>query len=110
MKYKGRDSMAEWQIRYFREAKKDLARLDHSQQILVTKAIRKVSQNPLPQTEGGYGKPLRGALANLLKIKLRDAGLRVVYRLVRTEHAMQIIVISIRSDDTVYKLAEQRLN
>jgi len=54
MKYKGRDAMAEWQIRYFREAKKDLARLDHSQQILVTKAIRKVSQNPLPQTEGGY--------------------------------------------------------
>jgi len=53
---------------------------------------------------------LRGALANLLKIKLRDAGLRVVYRLVRTEHAMQIIVISIRDDDTVYKLVEHRLN
>lgn len=102
--------MAEWQIRYFREAKKDLTRLDHSQQILVIKAIRKVSQNPLPQTEGGYGKPLRGVLANLLKIKLRDTGLRVVYRLVRTEHAMQIIVISIRDDDTVYKLAEHRLN
>lgn len=102
--------MEEWQIKYFREAQKDFERLDCSQQILVAKAIRKVSRNPLPKTEGGYGKPLRGTLANLLKIKLRDAGLRVVYRLVRTEHAMQIIVISIRDDDTVYKLAEHRLN
>lgn len=102
--------MVEWKIKYFREAKKDLNRLDHSQQILVVKAIRKVSKNPLPRNEGGYGKPLRGTLANLLKIKLRDAGLRVVYRLVKAENEMQIVVISIRSDETVYKLAEQRLN
>lgn len=102
--------MTEWKIRYFRAAKKDLARLDHSQQILVVKAIRKVSKNPLPQNEGGYGKPLHGALVNLLKIKLRDAGLRVIYRLEKSENTMQIIVVSIRSDETVYKLAEQRLN
>ena len=69
-----------------------------------------MSKNPLPQNEGGYGKPLHGALVNLLKIKLRDAGLRVIYRLEKSENTMQIIVVSIRSDETVYKLAEQRLN
>ena len=47
-----------WEVRYTEEAKKDFAALDGSQKILVKKAIEKVQQNPLPNTEGGYGKPL----------------------------------------------------
>ena len=62
--------------------------------------------NPLPNTEGGYGKPL-GKLKNVdlsgcCKIKLKKAGIRVVYKLVKTETQMLIIVIGARRDNEVY--------
>lgn len=97
-----------WQVEYLPEAVEDFDSLDHSQQLLVFKAINKVSQNPLPQAEGGYGKPLRSPLTGLLKIKLRGAGLRVVYKLERTGSRMVIVVISIRDDGVVYDLAAKR--
>ena len=82
-----------WKLEYLPEAEKDLKDLDGSQRILVLKAIKKVQQNPLPVEEQGYGKPLGNHsstnLAGLLKIKLRSAGLRVVYRLRRTESSEQ---------------------
>ncbi len=102
-----------WIIEYFKEAEKDLLRLDHSQRLQVLKAIEKVSENPLPNYEGGYGKPLSNKattnLAGYLKIKLLKLGLRVVYGIVRENEIMRIIVISIRDDDTVYRLAEKRI-
>jgi mRNA interferase RelE/StbE len=63
--------------------------------------------------EGGYGKPLgnKGGtdLTGFLKIKLRGSGLRVVYKLVRTESEMLIVVVGARADDEVYETAEQRV-
>ena len=104
--------MNDWAVEYTCEAVKDLKRLDHSQQIVIVKAIDKVSVNPLPDTEGGYGKPLgnhvTGNLSGYMKIKLRSHGLRVVYRLTREDSVMRIIVISVRDDDSVYKMAQQR--
>ena len=47
-----------WKLSYLPEAAKDLKSLDGSQRILVVKAINKVLENPLPDYEGGYGKPL----------------------------------------------------
>ncbi len=44
-----------WRIEYLEEAENDLRELDHSQQIQVLKTIRKVAENPLPSTKGGYG-------------------------------------------------------
>ncbi|MEI7849765.1 MAG: type II toxin-antitoxin system RelE/ParE family toxin [Chloroflexota bacterium] len=102
-----------WEIEYTQEAKKDLIGLDNSQRIQVLKAIRKVSDNPLPAAEGGYGKPLGNRvssnLAGYLKIKLLKTGLRVVYGLVRNGNIMRIIIISVRDDETVYKLAQKRI-
>lgn len=101
-----------WQIEFLEEAKKDLKRLDHSVQIQVLKGIRKVSQNPVSVFEGGYGKPLgnkRGLnLTSLMKIKYLDLGIRVVYKIERTETVMRIIVISARTDEEVYKEATKR--
>lgn len=101
-----------WEIQYLPEAEKDLIRLDGSQRILVRKAIKKVQQNPLPQSEGGYGKSLgnKGGrdLTNLLKIKLRASGIRIVYSLVRQDEKMVIIVIGIREDEEVYEIAKAR--
>ena len=101
-----------WKVVYLPEAEKDLKDLDGSRRILVQKAIKKVSQNPLPDNEGGYGKPLgnhnQTNLAGFLKVKLRGAGLRIVYKLIRTETEMLVVVIGARADDEVYDQAQNR--
>lgn len=101
-----------WTVEYLPEAKKDVATLSHKQQTVVKKAIDKVCENPLPQSEGGYGKPLGNKhgmnLSGLLKIKLCGEGIRVVYKLIRTETQMLVIVVGIRDDDDAYRSAQQR--
>jgi mRNA interferase RelE/StbE len=47
-------------------------------------------------------------LTGCYKIKLRKQGIRVVYKLVRSEDAVRVIVIAARTDGIVYKLAAQR--
>lgn len=101
-----------WNVEFLDAAVKDLKKLDHSVQIQVAKGIKKVAQNPISIYEGGYGKPLGNKagvnLTNLFKIKFRDLGIRVVYKLERTDTTMKIIVISARSDAQVYKEASKR--
>jgi len=105
--------MMKWTIDFYDEAEKEFTKLDGSPKFQVAKAIRKVSQNPLPQSEGGYGKPLSNTqsskLAGCMKIKLKSIGLRVVYQLIREDTLMRIVIISIRDDDEVYKEAERRI-
>ncbi len=101
-----------WEIEYTDYAKKDLNKLDGSQKLQVVKAIDKVSENPLPNSEGGLGKPLGNHngnnLTGYLKIKLLKLGLRVVYRVIRENNIMKIEVISVRDDDTVYQIVQKR--
>ena len=47
-----------WKDKYLREALNDLDKLDLELREIVLAGIKKVKQNPLPQSEGGYGKPL----------------------------------------------------
>ena len=102
-----------WKVEFIPEAVKDLEKLDNSQRILVLKGIQKVQQNPLPDYEGGYGKTLgnykSSRLAGYLKIKLKKLGLRVVYKAVKENNVMKIIVIAVRDDEAVYKMAENRI-
>ena len=62
--------------------------------------------------EGGYGKPLgnkHGAnLTNMLKIKLRVEEIRVVYKLIRTETKMLVVVVGVREDEEVFEIAQRR--
>lgn len=101
-----------WGVEFLEEAKKDMKKLERSASLQVLKGIQKVSRNPLPVQEGGYGKPLgnkNGAnLTNLLKIKFRDLGIRVVYKVERVEDVMKIIVVSARTDEQVYREAARR--
>ena len=103
-----------WKLAYLPEAEKDLKSLAGSQRLLVQKAIRKVLQNPLPVDENGYGKPLgnhnRASLSSFLKIKLKAAGIRVFYKLQRTEDTMLVIIIGVRADEEVYEIAQKRAN
>ena len=101
-----------WSVEFLPEAQKDFDALAGNQRLLVAKAIKKVQQNPVSIYEGGYGKPLgsKGGtdLSGLFKIKLKAAGLRIVYKLIRTETEMLIVVIGARADDEVYQIAEKR--
>lgn len=105
--------MTSWVVQYLPEAERDYRSFSPSQRLAVSKAIKKVKENPLPQEEGGYGKPLghkRGAtLTGYLKIKLRKEGIRIVYRLVRTETSMLVVVIGMREDEEVYENARRRI-
>ncbi|MCI9174063.1 MAG: type II toxin-antitoxin system RelE/ParE family toxin [Lachnospiraceae bacterium] len=101
-----------WSIEFLDEAEKDLRKLAHSVQIQVLNGIRKVGQNPLPAEEGGYGKSLGNKsgtnLTNLMKIKFRHLGIRVVYKVEHVDGVMKIIVVSARTDERVYKEALKR--
>lgn len=101
-----------WKLSYLPEVDKDFNKIGKTEEIMVRKAISKTLQNPLPMSEGGYGKPLgnRGGsdLRGLLKIKLKRIGIRVVYKVVRTETEMLVIVVGAREDDEVYSIAQAR--
>ena len=102
-----------WNVIYMPEAIEDMRKLDGSQRILVRKAINKVKKNPLPASEGGYGRPLGNKhgndLTGLLKVKLKGAGIRIVYKLLRIDNTMLVVVIGAREDDEVYMIAGSRI-
>lgn len=102
-----------WGVSFLPEAVDDLRALDGSQRILIRKAIGRVMTNPLPVSEGGCGKLLgrRGGagLSGFLKIRLRGAGLRIVYKLIRQENNMLVVVIGVREDNDVYDIAQARI-
>ena len=101
-----------WQVEWLDEAKKDMRKLGKAEQIQVLKGIEKVRTNPLPTSQGGYGKPLRNAertkLSGLCKIRFRDIGIRVVYKPLLRNGIMTIIVVGIRSDSDAYIKANKR--
>lgn len=104
--------MTKWSYTFLPEAFDDLKRLDGSMRKHVLKALDKVAENPLPQTDPhnpGYGVPLGNKLdkdlTGLMKVKLRKDGIRIVYHLVKTETSFEIIVIGMREDEAVYREA-----
>ena len=104
--------MSEYGVAFYPDAIKDLKRLDGSQRKSVLKAIEKIRANPLPQNEGGFGKPLGNKagtdLTGFMKIKLRGSGIRVVYRLIKIKGKMAVVVVGAREDMEVYRTAQKR--
>lgn len=90
------------------EAEDDFTKFDNSQQLEILKGIKKVSTMPAAKPDG-YGNPLRGTLKGYCKIKFLKLGVRVVYKHLRTTNGLFIIVISMRNDNLVYKIAEKRI-
>ena len=103
-----------WQVEFTLEAEKDINKLDRSVRDQIYKGIYKVSQNPVSQQMGGYGKPLghfgKNNLTGLYKIKFRRSGIRVIYELICKPHCMEIIVVSARADNECYDLAAKRIH
>lgn len=105
--------MSSYSYKLIPAAKRDLDSLDGSQKKAVLKALDKLVLNPKSIFDGGYGQPLgnKGStkLSGLLKIKLRGAGIRIVYDLVEKDGVVCVIVIGLRKDEEVYKEAAKRL-
>lgn len=101
-----------WSLEFLKVALDDLESIDYSLRKQVLKAIEKVSKNPISKEYGGYGNPLGNKsglnLKGLYKIKLRASGIRIVYGLYEKDKVMIIIVIGVRSDNSVYKEAYKR--
>lgn len=100
---------SQWSVRLSREAEEDFLKFDSKQQSQIKRAVDKFSLNPLPKSEGGYGNPLHGELAGYFKIKLVNAGIRVLYTLKRRKNRMIVVLIGMRRDDEVYEIALERL-
>lgn len=104
--------MSSWIQEFLPEALADMKRLDHATAVRVQKAIDRVAENPLPQSEGGYGKPLGNKqgldLTGLLKVKLRSDGIRIVYKLERVHGTMRVVIVGVRTDMEVYREALRR--
>lgn len=101
-----------WKVKFIPEAEKEFGELDKGFQKQVIFGISKVAQNPLPSTEGGYGKPLGNKnsqnLTGFFKIKYKSIAIRVVYSLSREDEVMNIVVVNKRDEDECYDLADQR--
>ena len=102
-----------WKLMFLPEAKKDFKDLSGNERIVVAKALDKVLENPLPANEGGYGKPLGNKqgnnLSGFLKIKLKSLGIRIVYKLIKIDGQMLVVVIGARAGDEVYDTAKKRV-
>lgn len=102
-----------YEIKFIPKALEDYRKLDGSQKIIVSKAFKKILENPFPTSEGGYGKPLANQnntkLAGLLKIKLKSSGLRIIYKLLKLDKVVLVIIIGTREDSFVYKEATKRI-
>lgn len=103
-----------WKYTLIEEAKRDFKKLDGSQRKVALAMLNKLIENPLPNYEGGYGVPLgnhldTGNLSGFLKLKSRGSGIRIVYELVKEDNLSQVIVIGMREEKEVYKIATKRI-
>ncbi|MDY6066056.1 MAG: type II toxin-antitoxin system RelE/ParE family toxin [Finegoldia sp.] len=102
-----------YKLSFIKEAIEDYKHLDGSNRKVVNKALKRILLNPMPNYEGGYGKPLanlsNSKLAGFMKIKLKNSGIRIVYKLEKRENEVLVIIIGAMTDEKVYKEAEKRI-
>ncbi len=85
--------MEEYSIKYTKEAKRKIEKLDPSIRVVIKKAIESLSSNPYK------GKPLSYELAGLYSLRTSDY--RIIYRI--KEKQLIIIVISVGHRREIYK-------
>jgi len=95
--------MQKFILKWHEAVKKDIKKLKFSkgQIIKLTEKAKKVAVNPLPKVKGGYGEPLTGNLKGYLKFRF-DGDYRVCYRLEEVEGIMEVVIVGLRKDSTVY--------
>jgi len=94
-----------YELEFDEAALKEWRKLDGSIQAQFKKQLAKRLQAPhVPSAK------LHGDLQNTYKIKLRDAGYRLVYEVIDQRLVVVVIAVGRRDHDEVYLLATKRLN
>ena len=88
------------------DAKKELAKLDHSVQILFTKTLKKILKSPQLGQDLGYKNNMD--LTGLKKIYFENKRYRVVYEVIEQEAFIYIIAIGKRDKMEVYEKTGER--
>jgi len=86
-------SLKKYSIKYTKEAKKKIEKLDKSIRLVIKKAIESLSSNPYK------GKPLSHELAGLYSLRTSDY--RIIYRI--KEKQLIIIVVTVGHRREIYK-------
>ena len=102
--------MSKFNVKLRTEAEKELKELDGSVKILVKKALKKLTERA-----DEIGEPLGHKhgfnLTGCRKVKLKKAGIRIVYQIIGEKlEIVEIIAIGDRSEFEVYEDAYRRLN
>ena len=92
--------MKKYSIRYTKEARKKIERLDSSIKLIIKKAIESLLTNPYK------GKPLSYELAGLYSLRTYDY--RIIYRI--KENQLIIIVISVGHRKEIYKRLKEMIS
>ncbi len=97
--------MKTYEVEFIEAALKEWHKLDGSIQALFRKQLAKRMKAPhVPSAR------LHGDLQNTYKIKLRDAGYRLVYEVIDRQLVILVIAVGRRDHDEAYTLASRRLN
>lgn len=99
-------------IQFHKAALKEYQGLDGSVALIVDKALEELEVRA-DEVGKPMGKKQQINLTGCREIKLRDAGIRIVYRVTkeRVEVLQVVVILAIedRADDLVFKLAAKRL-
>lgn len=87
-------------------SEEEYKKLDGSEKKLINKGLRRIQEQGM-----SAGQELRGALNHCRKLKYKKAGLRIIFRQDGDNiEVIEIVAIGKRSDQEVYKDAENRLS
>lgn len=96
--------MPKYQLRFLPAARKEWDKLDGSVQLQFLKVLKRRLEEPrIP-------KSALAGLPDCYKIKLRDLGYRLVYRVERGEIVIVVLAVGKRERSEVYAIAGKRVN
>jgi mRNA interferase RelE/StbE len=99
-------------IRFDQDAEKEYNKLDNSVLSIVNKAIDELIYRA-DEVGKKLGNHINTSLSGCKEIKLRDAGIRIIFRItneiVEVLRVVYILTIERRSDDFVFRIADRRL-
>ena len=92
-----------YELEFKESARKEWSRLDNSIKTLFKKKLAERLAAPRVESARLAGMP------DCYKIKLRDAGYRMVYQVVDARVVVVVVAIGKRENNLVYSLAKERL-
>ncbi len=97
-----------YEYKFYKEAEKDLGKLNNSVKELFAKKLSQIIKNPNIGKDLGNKNNLK--LAGLKKVYFDNKRYRIVYEVKEKEIIIHIIAIGKRDNMKVYKQADERYN